>query len=83
MNFDNFARFTDAGNMLQWFEDELKQMEKNGEQAIVLSHVPNGDECLRQYGRRYHALLDKYQHVIRWTVSSHVHREKWSIVNDI
>lgn len=36
MNFDSFIRYEDPGGMLQWFEDELAQIEKDGGQAIIL-----------------------------------------------
>lgn len=66
MNFDSFIRFEDPGNMLGWLEKELEAVEKVGGNAIILSHVPNLGECTRQYGRRFHAIIDKYNHVIRW-----------------
>jgi len=77
LNWDSFIRFEDPGNMLHWLEDELAHVEETGGNAIIISHVPNLEECVRQYGRRYHAILDKYNHVIRWTVSSHIHQEHW------
>ena len=46
--------------MLEWLQSELKQLEKEGGAAIILAHVPNLDECMRQYGRRFHAILDRY-----------------------
>jgi hypothetical protein len=39
----------------------------------MLGHVPNLDECLRQFGRRFHTIMDRYQHVVRFGVYSHVH----------
>ena len=59
-------QFEDPGNMLEWLESELIALEKIGGQAILLAHVPNIEECNRQYGRRYHGLLDRYQTVIRF-----------------
>lgn len=47
LNFDAFTHFEDPGNMLQWFENELNDLEKQEGSAIVLAHVPNLDECLR------------------------------------
>jgi sphingomyelin phosphodiesterase len=66
MNFDSFIRFQDPGNMLQWLEKELAEVEKDGGNAIILSHVPNLGECTRQYGRRFHAIVERYNHIIRW-----------------
>jgi len=83
MNFDSFIRFQDPGNMLHWFEKQLERLEAEGSQAILVSHVPNKDECLRQYGRRFHALLDKYQHIIRFQITSHTHRQGLNVIRDM
>ena len=66
-------QFQDPGNMLGWLENELSELEKVNGQAILLAHVPNIDECNRQYGRRYHGILDRYQTVIRFGQYSHIH----------
>ena len=50
---------------------------------MILSHVPNLDECNRQYGRRYHAILDRYQHIIRWSMYAHIHEEQYQVVTDM
>lgn len=65
-NFDNFVTFHDPGNMLAWLESELSELEKVDGAAILIAHVPNINECLRTYGRRFHAIVDRYQNVIRW-----------------
>ena len=54
------AQFYDPGHMLEWLENELDQLEKTGGHAIMLSHVPNIDECTRQFSLRWHALVDRY-----------------------
>lgn len=52
--------------MLEWLENELHDLEKVDGAAIIIGHVPNIEECLRTYGRRFHAIVDRYQNVIRW-----------------
>ena len=59
-NFEQFAMFSDPGNMVQWLQDELSDLEEKGELAIVLSHVPNDDGCMRMLGKRLHAVFDRY-----------------------
>lgn len=59
-NFDAVLQEKDPGNMIAWLEQELDALEKVGGQAIMIAHVPNGKECNRQFGRRYHALMDRY-----------------------
>jgi hypothetical protein len=46
--------------MLEWLETNLNDLEKVNGTAIIVAHVPNIDECLRQYGRRFHAIVDRY-----------------------
>jgi len=83
MNFASMTQFTDPGNMLNWLDKQLLALEEVGGQAIIISHVPNIDECLRTYGRRYHALIDRYQNVIRWQLSGHIHQEQWQVATDV
>jgi hypothetical protein len=59
--------------MLEWLTEELEQIEKNDGTAIILAHVPNIDECNRQFGRRYHSIMDRFQTVIRFGMYSHIH----------
>jgi len=54
------AQFEDPDNMLTWLEGELDALEQIDGVAILLAHVPNIDECNRQFGLRYHAILDRY-----------------------
>lgn len=62
---------------------ELQDIEDNNGTAIILAHVPNLDECLFQYGRRFHAIVDRYQHIIRWGMYSHIHQEQYQVVRSI
>jgi hypothetical protein len=50
---------------------------------MILAHVPNLDECMRQYGRRFHAILDRYQDVVRFGIYSHVHQEQYQVIRDM
>jgi hypothetical protein len=70
-NFDQMMQYQDPGGMLLWLEQELGELERTGGAAIILSHIPNLQECNRQLGRRWHALIDRYQHVVRWGASGH------------
>lgn len=82
-NWESITVFEDPGNMLQWFEDELKAIEKDNGTAIIMSHVPNLNECNRQYGKRYHSILDRFQHIIRWGLYAHIHQEQYQVVTDM
>jgi hypothetical protein len=69
--------------MLDWLQKQLHNLEKVNGSAIIVAHVPNIDECLRQYGRRFHAIVDRYQTVIRWSMFGHTHQEQYQVVTDM
>ena len=69
--------------MLGWLTSELESIEKANGTAIMIAHVPNLDECNRQYGRRYHAILDRFQHIIRFGMYSHIHQEQYQVLRDM
>ena len=76
-NWYGMAQYQDPGKMLEWLETNLHDLEAVNGTAIIVAHVPNIDECLRQYGRRFHAIVDRYQTVIRWSMFAHVHQEQY------
>jgi hypothetical protein len=82
-NFMGPFHFEDPGGMLGWIEEQLIAIEAEGGAAILIQHVPNYVNCLRQYGKRYHAILDKYQHIIRFQTAGHVHTEQFQVVRDM
>ena len=49
----------DPGDEIAWLESVLKEMEQNGEMAIILGHIPTRS-CLRAWGSRFQALMDRY-----------------------
>ena len=69
--------------MLDWLEKELQALEDIGGVAILLAHVPNLDECNRQFGLRYHAIMDRYQATIRWSMYGHEHQEQFQVQRDV
>jgi hypothetical protein len=54
------TEFTDPGNMLDWLQKTLQEQLDNNGTAIILAHVPNIDECTREFGLRYHSIMDKF-----------------------
>jgi hypothetical protein len=44
-----------------------------------MGHIPNIDSCHREFGKRLHAILDRYSNVIRWSMYSHKHKEIFNI----
>jgi len=79
LNFYSWVQWEDPGHEIEWLEKELYELEKVGGAAIMLSHVPNIHQCVRNFGTRWHALMDRYQHVIRWTMAAHNHIQSWNV----
>mmetsp|Transcript_9580 Transcript_9580/g.16091 ORF Transcript_9580/g.16091 Transcript_9580/m.16091 type:complete len:239 (-) Transcript_9580:49-765(-) len=69
--------------MLDWLQKELLDLEAEGGSALIIAHVPNLNECSSQFGRRYHAILDRFQTVVRTTFYSHIHEEQLQVVRDV
>lgn len=78
MNFYLIEERDDPGHLLQWLEGELKDIQENGGYAIIIGHIPPV-ECLHQFGARYHALLDRYQNIIRFSSFAHDHTEDFLV----
>lgn len=58
--------------------------EARGESAIVISHIPPGDDsCLYEWAVRYKAITDRFQHIIRWSIYGHVHNEVHNLVRSV
>ena len=68
MNFNLIFDASQAKNMFDWFENELKKAEKNNEIVYLLDHIPlvNHQHTL-QCTYRLKILLDRYQHIVRGT----------------
>ena len=49
----------DPGHQIQWLEDELTQIEKDGGLAYIIAHI-QPQSCLHQFGIRYKALMDRF-----------------------
>ena len=44
-NWETFIMYEDPGKQLEWLERELTEIEKNKGTAILISHIPVGNEC--------------------------------------
>ena len=77
------AELQDPGDMMRWLETELHALELEGGSAIIMSYIPNIDQCTRQIGLRWHALLDRYQNVVRWSTSGHTRKEQFNVIRDV
>jgi len=74
-NFYLWSTRDDPGHELDWLENLLSQMEKDGEIGIITGHVPVGEQCLFEWSIRFKALTERYQHILRFSIFGHVHNE--------
>ena len=83
MNFNLIFDASQAKDMFDWFENELKKAEKNNEIVYLLDHIPlvNHQHTL-QCTYRLKILLDRYQHIVRGYFSGHSHSEYLTIVKE-
>ncbi len=82
MNWYLWEVLSDPGDELAWLESVLRDMESKGEKAILLGHIPN-NSCLRAWGSRFQALLDRFQHIIRFGLYGHSHDEKFYLSRSV
>jgi hypothetical protein len=57
-------------------------MEAKNEIAILLGHIPSNG-CLRSWGARFQALMDRYQHIVRFGMYGHSHDEKFFLTRSV
>jgi sphingomyelin phosphodiesterase len=69
------SRF-DPGDQIAWLEQELAALEASNGQAMLIGHIPPFYyECMHGWSHRLKALLDRYQHVVRFGMYGHQHEE--------
>lgn len=77
-NWWMFKQRTDPGDQIAWLEQQLSQIEAEDGFAYILSHIYSVD-CLHQFGIRYKALSERYQHIIRFSSFGHTHNEQFRV----
>jgi len=79
-NFKLIGEYNDPGQEFNWLENLLRQMEKDGEIAILIGHIPPGNlDCTQEFGMRMRALHDRFQHIIRLNLFGHTHYEEFEV----
>jgi hypothetical protein len=72
----------DPGHQLEWLENELKQVEAENGFVHIIAHI-QAYNCLHQFGLRYKALVDRFQHVIRFQTFGHSHDQFFYITRSL
>lgn len=43
---------------------------------MIIGHIAPGDQgCIKRWSVRFNALMERYQHLVRFSVFGHDHRE--------
>lgn len=80
-NWGLFNETNDAAKQLAWLKEILEEADKENEILILAGHMSPGDyNCLTKWSLRYQALLERYQHLFRFSMYGHDHRELYDIV---
>mmetsp|Transcript_32963 Transcript_32963/g.43419 ORF Transcript_32963/g.43419 Transcript_32963/m.43419 type:complete len:259 (+) Transcript_32963:560-1336(+) len=75
------GEMNDPGNHLAWLEKTLREMQDNGEVAIMIGHhSPGFPDCLSEWSKRLEAILERYQDVVRLSFFGHIHLEMFNNV---
>ena len=65
-----------AKKMFVWLEEELRKSEKNNEYVYILNHFPlTGSFSLEECSKRFIALYDRFEYIIRGVFSGHTHKD--------
>ena len=88
-NWDFYNRFVvgelgDSMGQMEWLENLLRQMEKDGEIGILFAHIsPGMDACFSEVSSKIQTLMDRFQHVLRLNLFGHTHKEEFEVVRAI
>jgi sphingomyelin phosphodiesterase len=82
LNFNLIKNPTDPKGEVTWLEKTLRDAEKNGEVVYILRHIPLGDGFfLEECARRYQAIFDRFEHIIRGQFYGHTHNDEIKIMH--
>lgn len=70
----------DPGHELAWLESELKDLEENQGFAYIIGHIPS-NFCTHQYATRFATLMDRYQHIVRFSSFGHTHSQSFYLTS--
>ena len=58
-------------------------LESEGGMAILIGHIPPATDCIHPWSARLRGLMDRYQHIIRFSLFGHTHLESFNVVKSI
>jgi len=80
MNKDLLYELNDAGNQIEWIQQELMASDSINQPVWIVGHIPiSYKDCSIKWALRYNALVERYQHIIRFQTFGHIHTELFSV----
>lgn len=82
MNFYLIRNPTDPLGQIESLRNALQAAEDSGEKVIIIGHIPPGDYTfLQECNKRYNALIDRYQNIIRGQFFGHTHYDEMRLIH--
>lgn len=82
MNFYLIRNPTDPLGQIESLRNALQSAEDSGEKVIIIGHIPPGDYTfLNECNKRYNALIDRYQNIIRGQFFGHTHYDEMRLIH--
>jgi len=72
----------DPGNHFAWLYQQLQEVEADGGIAFMIGHYTPND-CQHQFGTRYRALMERFQHVVRFGLQGHTHTAFYEVTKSM
>ena len=83
LNFNIVRDPSDPNKQFKWLEGVLRQAEKDNEVIYIIGHIPPGDgSYTSQCSKRYNALVDRFQNIIRGQFFGHTHYDEFRTVHE-
>ena len=73
----------DPGNEIAWLQAEFDALEKTNGTAIIIAHIPPGGDCVHAWGHRFRGLMERYQHIVRFSLFGHTHDDSFAVTQNI
>ena len=79
MNWYLAGEKNDPANHIKWIETQLKEIEAAGGIAYMVGRI-QPHNYTHQFGARYQALMERYQHIVRFSLTGHTHDQYFSVM---
>jgi len=85
INLWTYVSEKDHAGMLQWFENELEDSKKNGDQVLILGHIcPHTDRFrwIPEKAYQFLNILEKYRDIVAGMICGHNHVDRFRVFVD-